>query len=356
MTKKVAILTFHRTTNFGSALQTYGLYKKICDLGYSCEVLDYTCEAVEKREKVKIVIDLSKPRITVRNILYGPHLQKKGKKLSEFVQQRMTLSAPYTKKNIHDSNEVYSKFVVGSDIVWGRDITQDDYTYFLDFVNQNNKKYAFSSSVGDYEIRENEDNLAELLRRFSRIAVREKEAIQWVYKISGKNSEFVCDPTMLLTLDEWENAIKPKVYYGDYVLVYFNNGDGKCLSDAITYAKFHNKRVLLFNYFKPVHGVENIKPTSLEEFLGLIKYASMVFTASYHGMLFSIYNHKQFMFYTRAHKSRVLSLANQLKVLECCGDEKNIENYELIDYEKVDSALQEFRFNSIQILREMLEE
>ena len=39
---------------------------------------------------------------------------------------------------------------------------------------------------------------------------------------------------------------------------------------------------------KPVPGVKNIKPSSLEEFLGLIKNANFVFTASYHGMLFSM--------------------------------------------------------------------
>ena len=41
---KVGIITFHRTTNFGSLLQTYGLYKKIELLGKTPEIIDYRCD------------------------------------------------------------------------------------------------------------------------------------------------------------------------------------------------------------------------------------------------------------------------------------------------------------------------
>ena len=53
------------------------------------------------------------------------------------------------------------------------------------------------------------------------------------------------------------------------------------------------KKVYYINYYRPAKNAKNVKPTSLEQFLGLIKHASMVFTASYHGMLFSIYFHRQ---------------------------------------------------------------
>lgn len=47
---KIGLLTFHDTTNFGSLLQTFGLYKKILDLGYDIEVVDYQCKSIMKRE------------------------------------------------------------------------------------------------------------------------------------------------------------------------------------------------------------------------------------------------------------------------------------------------------------------
>lgn len=42
---KVALLTFHDTTNFGSFLQTYGLYSTLNKLEIDCEVLNYQCAA-----------------------------------------------------------------------------------------------------------------------------------------------------------------------------------------------------------------------------------------------------------------------------------------------------------------------
>lgn len=47
---KIGILTFHDTTNFGSLLQTYGLYKSITNFGYDCDVIDYECPEITKRE------------------------------------------------------------------------------------------------------------------------------------------------------------------------------------------------------------------------------------------------------------------------------------------------------------------
>ena len=47
---KIGIITFHDTTNFGSLLQTYGLYKKISDFGYDCDIINYQCENIVKRE------------------------------------------------------------------------------------------------------------------------------------------------------------------------------------------------------------------------------------------------------------------------------------------------------------------
>ena len=38
---KTGILTFHRTTNYGAALQAYALQKKLTDIGVQAEIIDY---------------------------------------------------------------------------------------------------------------------------------------------------------------------------------------------------------------------------------------------------------------------------------------------------------------------------
>ena len=229
---KIGILTFQRTTNFGSYLQAFALYKKIKDLGYDCEIIDYRCPAIEKREQLeKHMIDWSVKGIA-RAILLQPAVNRKARALSRFSENNIKVSREYIPDNINEAAEMYDKIIVGSDIVWGMDITDNDWNYFLDFVKDNNKKFAFSSSFGSYHHSENDIRMGELLRTFMQIAVRENDAVDWVSEIAERRSVWVCDPTMLLTKEEWISAIVPvKPKYRKYVLVYFESG-GKCVSDA----------------------------------------------------------------------------------------------------------------------------
>ena len=352
---KIGLITFHRTTNFGSLLQTYGLYKKIVDLGYNCEVIDYRCPAIEKAEYRNYKLDISNPRELIKTILFQPKQNKKAKQFDLFTSQNIKLSAPYNPITINEAAGKYDKFFVGSDIVWGRDITCDDYNYFLEFVNDKEKKYAFSASVGDCIIREDESHLKSLLCDFSRIAVREKDAVEWVKAIANVSADWVCDPTMLLTAEEWRSIVPLHLIKDNYVLVYFDTPNQECLKAAIAYAKKMNLKVYFIKYGLPVKGVSVKQPTSLGEFLSLIDNAKMVFTASYHGMLFSIDFHKEFMFYTRNHSSRVLSLAERLSLQDRCGDSFVGDEYEAINYGEVERRLCEFRNQSISILQEMLQ-
>ena len=355
MNNKVGILTFHRTTNFGSCLQTYGLYRKILDLGYPCEIIDYRCSVLEKREKLSLSLWDRNLKRTVKNWMFYRGYKEKAKSLAKFLNENMQLSIPYFKDSLSDVEECYEKIVVGSDVVWGRDITEGDYSYFLDFVHEPKKKFAFASSVGDYSVRGDESKVAGLLNEFAKVAVREEDAVKWIESIGGPEADWVCDPTMLLTATEWEKYVPPVEYFEDYVLVYFKDSKDKSINDAIAYAKKNNCKVYYINYEVKRRGVCNIKPKSLNEFLGLIKHAKMVFTASYHGMLFSIYFHKEFLFYTRARKSRVHSLAGRLGLEHNCGDDADIYNYIPVKYSDVEQKLQTFRNNSIDILRGMLE-
>lgn len=351
---KIGLITFHRTTNFGSSLQTFGLYKKINNMGYDCELVDYRCPAIEKREGIdeKLILNQSLKNI-VKSILFQPKKKKKYKALQDFSNNNMRLTKPYTPNTIIEIDEKYEKIFIGSDIVWGRDITNYDYTYFLNFVSNREKKYAFASSVGDYDDKGDNSTVSKLLSDFNRIAVRETEAVNWVKKLTGKDIDLVCDPTMLLTESEWTQIIPSNRKYSNYVLIYFRNK--KNMSDAMEYAKMHHKKVVVINYELPILNVINEKPILLNDFLGLIRFADCVFTASYHGMLFSLYYNKLFYFYTRAHKSRVLSLAERVGVLDRCGDDIDVcKDSSSIDYKVVNMRMEKFRNESIQILSEML--
>ena len=123
---KYGILTFHRTSNFGSCLQAYGLYKAITDLGYNCELIDYHCPAIEAREGLANCYPFTLMGFA-RRVLYQPITNRKYKSLLGFLEKNAKFSMTYTPQTISQTNEAYEKFIVGSDIVWGVDITENDY-------------------------------------------------------------------------------------------------------------------------------------------------------------------------------------------------------------------------------------
>ncbi|MBQ3252736.1 MAG: polysaccharide pyruvyl transferase family protein [Oscillospiraceae bacterium] len=351
---KVGVITFHRTSNFGSCLQAFGLCRKIADLGHEYELIDYRCPAIESREEITGPSSWNLRSIAKR-FLYQPIIIKKYKKLMGFLERNTKISPAYTPDTIHQANDFYDKIMVGSDIVWGLDITKDDYNYFLDFVKAPVKKLAFASSVGEYDGLSDTQRVAALLSDFDRIAVREEKAVAWVRRLSGQESNWVCDPTMLLTAEQWDAYLQPKTYKSDYVLVYFQDNHGKSMKDAQRYAREHGLKVRYINYaVLPPKGVHSEKPSSLAEFVGLIRNAKFVFTASYHGMLFALYYHKDFVFYTRAHSDRVLSLAKRLGVEKNCADAMDIHEYAPADYQQVEEKMQTFRAKSVEVLSEML--
>ena len=317
-------------------------------------IIDYRCPSIEKREQVKHQQSFSSLKSIAREILYQPVIRKKAKELSAFAARNMDISAPYDPDSIAMAAGCFDRFMVGSDIVWGMDITDNDTVYFLDFVHEKEKKFAFASSVGHREPTETDKTLIPLLRDFASIAVREEDGAAWVRDLTGSEPPVVCDPTMLLKTEDWERVIPPTVYHEKYVLVYFDNDNQKCSRDAVEYAKRNGLKVWYIHYGRSRGDIRSVKPTALNDFLGLIKYAQRVFTSSYHGMLFSVYFHKKFAFYTRAHKSRVLSLERRLG-LRRCGDLSVDFIDDEIDYDEVDKRAERFRRSSVEILQRMLE-
>ena len=163
---KIGLLTFHDTNNFGSYLQTYGLYKKIIDLGHECEIVDYQCEAILRRESFGAFKFSISPREILKDVFINRVLRKKYHNLMNWLLKNAKVSRAYFQKNIHESKPFYDKFLVGSDIVWGMDIIEGDTTYFLDFVDDKKKKYAFASSIGNPWSNDDKAIIKPLLKNF----------------------------------------------------------------------------------------------------------------------------------------------------------------------------------------------
>ena len=267
----------------------------------------------------------------------------------------MKITKPYTRENVKELNNIFDVFIVGSDIVWGTNITGNDWTYFLDFADDSKTKIAFSSSIGTKWNSDVEKQILSNLNKFKSISVREELAQSWLREI-GINADVTCDPTMLWDSSFWSRMVeRPKTNEQPYVLVYMWTKDMRTVNHAKMYAKAHGLRVKCQQFYNPIPGVDNVKPVSLEQWISLIANANTVFTASYHGLLYSLYFHKNVYYYNRENKSRMESLGKKLgsSNREISGEFKE---QPMIDYQHVDNVINEMRRKSLLVLKNRVSE
>ena len=135
---------------------------------------------------------------------------------------------------------------------------------------------------------------------------------------------------------------------------YFCDKDEKILEDAKRLGKRKNLPVYYINYGKKIKGIKSIQPMKIEDFLYLVSNADYVLSASFHGLLFSLYFNKEVFFYNRANFSRMESLSRWLGMENHNGMVNRIEDVEAIDYARVDAEIERKRNESLELLNNYL--
>lgn len=353
---QVGLITIHATQNYGSLLQAYSTYKAIENLGVDVTLIDYRNAAIEERERPITNRPIKSVKDILKRILWGSGQKRKFVSILDFLRQNTKISDMYTLENVRDLNAEFDVFVTGSDIVWGMNITGNDLTYFLDFAEESKTKFAFSSSVGSKWTENEQTEIKPLLERYDCISVREELAADWIQNLIGKPISVTCDPTMLWDSNFWRQFVLedygPK---GKYVLIYAVNPDQKNIKDGIEYARKHKMKAYFINFYLPVRGTKTIRPITVQQWVTLFAKADTVFSASYHGLLFSLYFKKDVFYYNRGEKSRMISLAKELHIEKREGNEQNIINNVSIDYDFVNKKLREKREYSWFTLKKMFE-
>lgn len=344
---KIGLLTIHDTLNFGSLLQTVALYKAVERLGCNITLIDYKNDAISKRESTYKLKDCKNLKDFYKAIFHHGFLEKKHQSIWKFIEENMSVSPLFNKDSIKESNKLFDTFLVGSDIVWGMNITGCDFNYMLDFAESNKKKIAFSSSVGEQWPKFYNEKIKSLLNTFDFISVREQISAQWLDELLEKEIGTTCDPTMLWNREFWsqynDKRLAPN---GKYILAYFRTDNKSTVRDASAYGKKRHIPVYYINYNHAEPNVKNIHPVSVEQWISLFANADTIFTASYHGLLFSIYFNKPFFWYNRSNKARMESLSKELNIENREGTENNILQNADIDFEQLNKILAQKRENS----------
>ena len=299
---RVGILTFHRATNYGTALQAFATEKGIKKLGVETEMIDYRPEYIERTLHVRKLTNAKSPKeiasIIVNAVLYPNMAKRKAESFKRFFSlMNVSDDVCLTADDVAKASRKYDVVLSGSDQLFNRNITGDDKTFFLPFEHK--RKVTFASSFGERKLSADRvEEIAPFFSGFDALSVREKTAHDILAQIkkvnvSAKSATSVLDPTFLLTKDEWNEYADPtlKLPKDGYILTYYMLETP--LLREIT-AKLQQKTGLKVVNIKPskkqviLHQGKNLSYAGPSEFLACYKNASYVVTNSFHGTAFAI--------------------------------------------------------------------
>ena len=268
----VGILNFHyENYNYGANLVAYSLSEVAKKCGYTPVVIDFDPFA-----------DLD------------PITRARTFKLYEFRQKYLNMTPRYRDKDeLFQLNKCLDRFIVGSDQVWRKVITQTNLkTYFLDFVNDDKIKIAYAASFGKGEFEGNEEETiecSELLNEFDAISVRENDGVDVCRNYFNVNATVTLDPTLLLTSAEYEKIIDEEYEKLDVAVYFVMDHENKITEDDNFKRLFKNKKIEnIKGYYEESPTSKQFIFNSISKWLDGIRKCEYLVTDSFHGVVFGI--------------------------------------------------------------------
>lgn len=283
--KTIGIVSDYGYNNFGNKLQSFALQTLVRQSGYKPILITYyDCPKNVFFEHIK---KKSNPFYTSRPLLIF-RASKKYEKVLVFKSD---------KSSIRKINNL-TKLIFGSDQIWNFNYHKD-----LDFMlgsfngaSINIPFYSYAASVGVSKIDEKYLDCFELgLAKFSCLSFRELPPAN----LSLENEKEVrvdLDPTLLLDSSLWSKHIrlhsKIKMPKNKYCLKY-------CLGSDSRFYESVGEKLNNLDVVDCLNKKSNFYFINQFDFINLIKNASLVFTDSFHAVVFSILFKVPFFVYER---------------------------------------------------------
>lgn len=296
--KKISILSFANTKNYGGLLQAYALQFILSKEGFYVEHIDYSDFKPNQPNFIKRTISHIY-RCTLQKMVFDRLRLKNQNHL-----KKLMLFSNHINNSIDLSNYDTDVLIVGSDQVWNPFLVNFDSSYLLSF-NTKATKMSYSASFGLLNKTVPQkwlDALNESLKGYKYVSLREACSSTLI----KTESHVDLDPTLLLTNEEWRSVLLKHTDFNlipkeDFVLCYLMPGDTKLtkamLKEALLFSKARKKKLVVI-------GERDIKRLSPKryylfgcgpfEFLTLILNSYAVFTNSYHGTILSFKFKKEF--------------------------------------------------------------
>lgn len=293
--KKIGIITLYGNQNYGNRLQNLAVQEMLEDRGFRAESIVLIDRRFQWRQRTFAL------RKFFQGILLGDiqaariyHFLAFDRK---YIRTKYLLrtDGPIPAKSLPE----YDYFVAGSDQVWNpcmKVVAGNSVLFFLRFA-EDARKVCISPSIGvDAIPEEYVERMRQWLSGFRYLSCREKKGAQEISRITGRDCEWLIDPTLFISGERWKKILSWKASEQvPYVFVAFLDGISKELDRHIEdYAAAGGYTII--NPFDPGNRFYGIDPA---KFVELISNAHIVFTDSFHVTAFSINFHVPFYVFNR---------------------------------------------------------
>lgn len=294
---KVGIITFHNGSNYGAALQSFALQEVEKKLGNEVFLINYDNRFISKGlDRVRFGFSILGLYSCFIDLLNYKSNRRKIEKFKEFFRNYYSLTHLMNSDALKTTNFYFDLGISGSDQIWNPLLNKGvDDIYYLNFGSFR-YKISYASSLGNYKF--DNENFNDLIKRYlqSYLKVSTRESSDKLERLIGKKIFNVCDPTLLLSKEEWANSLGISENISPYILVYSLTDSDNVIKIAHLIAKKKNLKII--NIGKAIYHYNDVRcvlDAGPKEFVELFYNASYVVTNSFHGTAFSINFKKQFV-------------------------------------------------------------
>ena len=370
---KVAVITRHAITNYGSFLQAYATQEALGRMGHSCSIIDYVRTDEDYRNVEKTILKQKSEwnNSIIKKSIYlatrQPESLIAGRRFEQYRIKYLHLTRRYsTAVDLRMNPPAAECYLTGSDQVWGP-IGADSFddNYFLSFVKDSEYKISYAASFGRSEQGEDvERKFKKLLCRYNCLLVREDSAVVRIRSM-GLSAQQVLDPTLLLDKNYWVEKIQKEAKNPDikegYILAYQLHNNNRLGRYASLLAKKTGKKLIrasasLHQITREGHFVYCPNPF---DFLKLILNADCMITDSFHGTAFAINLNTPFVEIlpqngTNTRNISILKLTGLSDRVLIKDDDLSLFD-KIIDFDEVNTKLKKERIMSETILNDILQ-
>ena len=386
---KLAIITQPLFDNYGGILQCYALQTILQRMGH--EVIVLRRYGMPLNTWIFLLRCVSFLKCIIRRYLLGQkqwaiinpwalwYVPDKSKwlygsrrLLAQFIDKHFQQSSPLTSTddmarwaNTHPCDA----FVVGSDQVWRGAYNADVTESFCSFLPDTDprRRIVYAASFGTEYVDISPEKLPEcrrLAQFFSAVSVREQSAIRLAKEALGIEPQWVLDPTMLLTADDYRSLWQHEESQWEGITTYVLDASeekSQIQHDVSQTLSLPVNALML----PPIN--QDGKPVDMipvEVWLKAFAQASFVITDSFHGCVFSIIHRKPFIAIANRERGidRFTSLLGYFGLMDRLIF--SLEEYQQkrsslltpIDYVPIVQKHEEARTASLTFLREALAE